>query len=130
MSRDEYVIYWLDESEKDASAMRTLFENGHRTWALFVGHLVLEKLLKALYVKNVSVQVPRIHNLVKIARDSGLRLTDDQENFLLEVTTYNLKGRYPDYKQSFYRKATGEFTLDRIERIEGMKKWLKEQLTM
>jgi HEPN domain-containing protein len=130
MSRKEYVTYWVEESEKDASAMRSLFENGHSTWALFVGHLVLEKLLKALYVKNVNIQVPRIHNLVKIARDAGLRLTDDQENFLLEVTTYNLKGRYPDYKQSFYKKATTEFTLDRIERIEEMRKWLKERLIM
>ncbi|MCD6585879.1 MAG: HEPN domain-containing protein [Desulfobacteraceae bacterium] len=128
MSRDKYVTYWFEESEKDASAMMSLFENGHRTWALFVGHLVLEKLLKALYVKNINIQVPRIHNLVKIARDSGLRLTDDQENFLLEVTTYNLKGRYPDYKQSFYKKATREFASDRIEQIEGMRKWLKEQL--
>lgn len=130
MDRDRYVTYWLKESEKDVSAMRSLFENGHRTWALFVGHLVLEKLLKALYVKNVDIQVPRIHNLVKIGRDSGLKLTDDQEDFLLEVTTYNLKGRYPDYKQSFYKKATIEFTMDRIERIEEMRKWLKELLTM
>ncbi|MCU0614108.1 MAG: hypothetical protein MUD09_03375 [Desulfobacterales bacterium] len=57
-----------------------------------------------------------------------MKLTDDQENLLLEVTTYNLKGRYPDYKQSFYKKATIEFTSDRIEQIEGMRKWLKEKL--
>jgi HEPN domain-containing protein len=108
--------------------MRSLFENGHRTWALFVGHLVLEKLLKALYVKNVSDQTPRTHNLLKIARASGLQLTEAQENFLLEVTTYNIKGRYPDYKQSFYKKATVEFTSNRIEQIEEMQKWLKGQL--
>jgi len=27
--------------------LEDLFEKGHYTWALFVGHLVLEKLLKA-----------------------------------------------------------------------------------
>ena len=108
--------------------MRSLFENEHRTWALFIGHLVLEKLLKAFYVKNVDIKVPHIHNLVKIARDSGLQLTDDQEDFLLEVTAYNIKGRYPDYKRSFHTKATMKFTLDRIEKIEEMRKWLKELL--
>jgi len=125
---DKYITYWIEESDKDASVMKSLFENEHRTWALFVGHLVLEKLLKAIYVKNVETQVPRIHNLLKIARDSGLQLTVDQENFLLEVTTFNLKGRYPDYKRSFYKKATTEFTSDCIKQIEEMRKWLKEYL--
>ncbi len=124
------MTYWINEAEKDVAVMRSLFESEHYTWALFVGHLVLEKLLKALYVKNVNIQAPHTHNLAKIARDSGLKLTDDQENFLLEVTTYNIKGRYPDYKQSFYKKATREFTADRIERIERMRKWLKEQLIL
>ncbi|MFO8086167.1 MAG: HEPN domain-containing protein [Desulfobacterales bacterium] len=128
MNRDKYVAYWFEESEKDASVMKSLLESGHRTWALFVGHLVLEKLLKAVYVKTVSIQAPRTHNLVKIARDSGLKLTEEQEDFLFEVTTYNLKGRYPDYKQSFYKKATTEFTSNRIKKIEDMREWLKNSL--
>jgi HEPN domain-containing protein len=106
--------------------MQSLVENRHYTWALFVGHLVLEKLLKALYVKNVGLQVPRIHNLLKISRVCGLQMTDEQEEFLLEVTTYNVKTRYPDYKKSFQRKANDEFTLDRISRIEEMQRWIKK----
>lgn len=84
MNRDKYVAYWFEESEKDALVMRSLLKNGHYTWALFVGHLVLEKLLKALYVKAVSIQPPRTHNLVKIARDSGLKLTEKQRIFCLK----------------------------------------------
>jgi HEPN domain-containing protein len=128
MSHDKYAAYWFEESEKDALVMKSLLKSGHYTWALFVGHLVLEKLLKAVYVKTVSIQAPRTHNLVKLARNSGLKLTDEQEDFLFEVTTYNLKGRYPDYKQSFYKKATGEFTSKRIRLIEEMREWLKNLL--
>ncbi|RJX30595.1 MAG: HEPN domain-containing protein [Desulfurivibrio sp.] len=128
MTRDEHIAYWLVESDKDLSVMESLFASGHYTWSLFVGHLALEKVLKALYVKQVEVQVPHIHHLLKIARDCGLQLTSDQEDFLLEVTTYNLKGRYPDYKQSFSRKATGEFTAKRIAQIQEMQQWLKQQV--
>lgn len=129
MDKEKYITYWIEESDKDAAVMRSLFDNEHWTWSLFIGHLVLEKLLKAFYVKNVNSEVPHIHNLVKIARDSGLKLTEDQENFLLEVTAYNIKARYPDYKRSFYSKATMEFTTVRIEKIEEMRKWLKEHLS-
>ena len=129
MTRDEQIAYWVEESERDSAVMQSLLENRHYTWALFVGHLILEKLLKALYVKNVGLQVPRIHNLLKIARTCGLQMSDEQEEFLLEVTTYNIKTRYPDYKKSFQRKANEEFTLDRIARIEEIQKWLKEIIT-
>ena len=126
MTRDEQIAYWVEESERDKAAMHSLLENRHYTWALFAGHLVLEKLLKAVYVKNVGLQVPRIHNLLKIARTCGLQMSDEQEEFFLEVTTYNIKTRHPDYKKSFQRKAGEEFTLDRIARIEEIQKWLRE----
>lgn len=64
MTKDEQITYWVEESDRDALVMQSLFENGHHTWALFVGHLVLEKLMKALYVKKVDTQVPRVHNLL------------------------------------------------------------------
>jgi HEPN domain-containing protein len=90
---------------------------------------IICKALKALYVKTVDIQPPRVHHLLKIARESRLPFTDNQEQFLLEVTTYNLKGRYPDYKNSFSRKATREFTVNRVEQIKEMQLWLKKQIT-
>lgn len=127
MTKDEHVAYWLTESDKDLSVMQSLFANGHYTWSLFVGHLSLEKALKALFAKRIDIQVPRSHHLLKIARDCDLALTDEQDDFLLEVTTYNLKGRYPDYKQSFAHKATRDFTATRIEKIKEVQQWLKAQ---
>jgi predicted RNA-binding protein Jag len=56
-------------------------------------------------------------------------MSGTQEEFLLEVTAYNIKARYPDYKKSFQRKANEEFTLDKIARIEEIQKWLKEIIT-
>ena len=128
MTRDEHILYWLQESDKDCSVMTSLLDNGHFTWALFVGHLVIEKLLKAIYVQNIDSEVPRIHHLLKIARDAGLEMTVDQENFLLEVTTYNIKGRYPDYKKQFARKANRDFTHQKVGQIKEMRRWLKNKL--
>jgi len=43
-----------------------LFEKGDYTWSLFIGHLVLEKLVKAWYIKNTPDLPPLIHDLVLI----------------------------------------------------------------
>ena len=124
MSRDEIIKYWKDSSEVDFQAMETLFKNGHFVWALFVGHLVVEKMLKAYYVRKVDIDSPQIHNLLKIAEKAQLKLSDDQKMFLDEVTTFNIQARYPDFKNRFYRKATRDFAEKYLLKITEFKEWL------
>lgn len=129
MTRDEIARDWVEQSDRDVPAMESLFSNGHYMWALFIGHLVTEKLLKAYYIKKVDTDVPYIHNLAKIANLAGLTLTKEQEEFLIEVTDFNLKARYEDHRHRFYKKATQEFAQRYIEGIKEFRSWLKQQLT-
>lgn len=128
MTRDEHIGYWKESALEDMKVMESLYEKGHYAWALFIGHLVLEKLLKALYVQQVGETVPFVHNLLKLARESGLDLTDAQEEFLLEVTAYNIKGRYPDYKKEFQRIATAAYTVEKINSIKEFAQWLLQKI--
>ena len=128
MTKDEIMKYWVDSSEVDFQAMNNLFSNEHYMWALFIGHLVVEKLLKAYYVKNVDTNVPRIHDLLKLADKTNLALTEEKKDFLDEVTTFNIKARYPDYKNRFYRKATREFANVYIDKIKEFKQWLVSKI--
>ncbi|MEW6027069.1 MAG: HEPN domain-containing protein [Planctomycetota bacterium] len=131
MSRQKegLVKYWVDSSGIDFKAMESLFSNGHYAWSLFVGHLVIEKLLKAYYVKVIDGNVPYLHHLLQIAEEAGLELSDEQKDLLLEVTTFNLKARYPDYKQRFYKKATKEFAALYSQKIKEIRAWLLEKVT-
>jgi len=128
MTREEIIQYWLNSSDVDFKAMDTLFVNRHYVWALFIGHLVIEKLLKAYYVKVIDSNVPQIHHLLQIAERIGIGLSEDQKDFLLEVTTFNLKARYPDYKQRFYKKATKKFTGQYIQKIKEFRIWLLSKI--
>ena len=57
---------------------------------------------------------------------SGLELTEEQKDFLDEVTTFNIKSRYPDYQNKFTRKATESFTIRYLEKIKEFRLWLQE----
>ena len=70
---EKYVEYWVSQSDNDLPVAESLLEKGHYTWSLFIGHLVLEKLLKALYVKEHQKIAPRIHDLVKLAKATSHR---------------------------------------------------------
>jgi HEPN domain-containing protein len=88
MKNSEVIDYWIASSNKDFRAMGSMFKSGHYVWALFLGHLVLEKLLKAVYVKNVDANVPYTHDLTKIAAKADLSLSEDQKDFLDAVTAF------------------------------------------
>ena len=124
----EQVEYWKETAERDYAAMLHLFENKDFQWSLFMGHLVIEKLLKAFYVKMKNAQPPLIHDLLRIAEKAGLELTNKQMDTLDTITTFNLRARYDDYKMLFYKKCTLEYTKKWIKEIEEFTEWIKMKL--
>ena len=128
MERDDIVSYWIDSSEDDYRVMQSLFDNGHYVWALFLSHLVIEKLLKAYYVSSVDANYPRIHSHVEIAIKAKLDLTTEQKVSLVGLTTFNLRARYPDYKNRFQKKATREFAESHISKVKEFRQWLLEKI--
>jgi HEPN domain-containing protein len=128
ITKEKLIAYWIDAAEKDYLAMIHLFEKGDFTWALFIGHLVLEKLLKAWYVQNISGSPPFIHDLLRLAELGHLSLDERRKDILDTVTTFNIRARYDDYKMEFHKKCSKEFTKKWVGSIEEMRKWIKEKL--
>lgn len=124
MDKNEIIKYWTDTANADYQTMLNLFNSKDYNWSLFIGHLVIEKLLKALYVKNVSVEIPKIHDLLRLAEKSIKDLDENKKDLLDRITTFNINARYPDYKQSFYKKCTYDFTSENIEKIKELRAWI------
>ena len=126
MNNIELMKYWMDSSNNDYDTMKLLFTGGKYTWSLFIGHLVIEKLLKALYAKlNKSAPyAPKSHDLVFLASKIQLALTEEQEQILNTITRFNIDGRYDDYKNNFYNLCNKEYTENNIKKIESIRNWL------
>lgn len=41
------ILYWLDGSDDDYDTMIAMYKSKRYNWSLFIGHLMIEKLLKA-----------------------------------------------------------------------------------
>lgn len=124
MEKRDIVNFWVETAENDYKTMLNLYASKDYHWSLFMGHLVIEKLLKALYVKNKDNNIPRIHDLLRLAEKAEIGTTEKQKDDLDYITTFNIRARYPDYKQNFYKKCDRDFTDNNIGRIKELKKWL------
>jgi HEPN domain-containing protein len=125
MDKHDLIDYWHETSDKDYQTMLNLFSSSDFHWSLFMGHLVIEKLVKAIYVKNVAINPPRTHDLLRLAEKAELSLSEEQQDILDLITTFNINARYPDYNQMFYLKCTAEFTSEKIAKIKEFRTWLK-----
>ena len=126
--KNKLLAYWLDSSEKDFKTMQDLYLTKNNNWALFLGHLVIEKLLKALYIKNVGDFPPLIHDLRRLLEKSGIELEADRKLLFDSITRFNINARYDDYRQSFYSLCTDEFTKEWISKINECRLWIKSML--
>ena len=132
MNNIELMNYWIKSSEEDNKVMKVLFENKKNSYALFFGHLSIEKLIKALYAKNNknNPYAPKSHDLLYLAKKSNLDMNEDQEDLLDTITKFNISARYDIYKNEFSKKCTDEYTKKQISNIKEVRRWLKEQLKM
>jgi len=125
---EKIVKHWVDTSDGDYDTMLILYSSKSYHWALFMGHITIEKLLKAYYVKKKGEHAPFTHNLYRLAELSALELSEDQEDWLYLITTFNINARYVDYKKEFYTLCTLDFTNEWINKIKLLRQWIKERL--
>lgn len=129
MEIDQHIKFWLDSADHDLEAAESLLIADKFDWCPFLGHLVIEKALKAAYVRdNENHMPPRTHNLVKIAEATKLEIDEDVRIFLDEVTSFNLEVRYPDYRRDFFKRCTREFSEKKLGQIKDFLQWLKDSL--
>ena len=130
MNNIDLMNYWIESSDRDYESMKKNYETKQYTWALFIGHLTIEKLLKALYAKvnKNNPYPPKIHNLVILAKKCNIQLDDKKTTILMTCNSFNISARYEDYKNEFYKKCTEDYTYEQIRNIEEIRTWLKEML--
>jgi len=97
INKEKIVNHWIITSDEDFSAMNSLFNSKIYHWALFIGHISIEKILKAYFVSVKGKHPPLIHNLYRIAELSGLEIPDEYADWLDTITLFNINARYDDF---------------------------------
>ncbi len=129
MTKEEHVKYWRESAYHDLESAEIIFNSGRYDWCLFVGHLALEKMLKALFVdRNDNNMPPKIHNLVRLAELSKIELNDEQKFFLDKINDFNIQTRYPDYKLEFYKRCDAEYASGHLSKIKEFYTWFSSLL--
>ena len=96
---------------------------------IFSMHLVIEKILKAIWVKeSITSTPPFTHDLLKLTEECEIELSSEQLDFLVIINSWNIRGRYPDFTKALHHQATPEYVQKQMQKVEAIKTWLEEKI--
>ncbi len=129
MSITPIINYWRTSAKNDLKVAQGLLKLRQYSHCLFFCHLTLEKMLKAVYVQRQRKHAPYIHDLVILGRKAGLSFSAGQRDSLETITSFNIQGRYAEYKSDFYKRFHKRAAAQKYFAItQSLMVWLEKEL--
>lgn len=125
MNVEKQIEYWKSGAKSDLETADILIRNKKLTQGLFFCHLCIEKISKALVVKNTKEFAPKSHDIFYLSDKAGIILPEEKQTIIQILMKYQLEGRYPE----FYPKApSGEKTLTYFHETQQLLEWFNQML--
>jgi len=116
-------------ADRDWRSVDALYKSGQFVHALFFSHLVIEKILKAHWTNdNVENEPPRVHDLEFLYNQTDLKLSLEIVDLLRVMNSWNIEGRYQDYKDKFFKNTSKVYTEEKINRVDELRQCLLSEL--
>jgi HEPN domain-containing protein len=126
---NKVVKNWAATANYDLQTAGAMYEAGRYLYVVFMCHLAIEKMLKAILAQKFPDAVPpKIHNLIHLAQKTEIVLPENLKDFFQRIDNVSVATRYPEDLRTLSR----EFNQDTAKRIltdtKRMIKWLKQNL--
>jgi HEPN domain-containing protein len=95
---NKQIEYWHNGAFNDLDTAVILIANKKFIHGLFFCHLCIEKILKALLVKETGNLPPKSHNLPYLLEIAKVQVSEEERILMSVLMKYQLEGRYPDYR--------------------------------
>ncbi len=125
MNIKKQIAYWQNGSADDYETAKILIENKRYIHGLFFFHLSIEKIIKALVVKETNEIPPKSHDLFFLARKANIELSEDKQLIIQILMKYQLEGRYPEYLPN---APNQNLVFSYMHQTNELLKWFKEKL--
>lgn len=115
---------WIEQAEYDIETAEAMLRTRRYVYVVFMCHLTLEKMLKAIFTEVTEEYPPRIHNLEKIAQSANVSFPGELQGFIHDLSDMSIPTRYDEEVRDI-GYAQARRTLAHTRKAF---KWLRQQL--
>lgn len=130
MANEKNINIWVEIAEEDMDSAEYNFKGKKYLWAMIMCQQAVEKILKAIYVKNTGKIPEKTHNLVKLAKDTCIIEVLSEENIELmeKLLFYYFGTRYPEKREKIKASIFLKDINNTMTKTRELYLWLKNKL--
>jgi HEPN domain-containing protein len=127
---DKIIKNWIALADYDLDTAGAMLKTGRYLYVAFCCQQAVEKLLKAIYVKQTGQTPPYIHSLMRLIEAANIKgnLDSGQHQFLEDLNSYYIENRYTEELASLTARISMEQTELIYNKTKEFTGWLKTQL--
>jgi len=117
---------WLAQVDYDLATAEHMLNAGRYIYVVFMCHLALEKVLKALVTEEAQKLPPRTHNLIDLAQRAKLTLSQEHRDFVGKINDASIVTRYPDDLSKIVSQYPESVAQEYLEKTKEAIAWIRQ----
>ncbi|MGD9552367.1 MAG: HEPN domain-containing protein [Candidatus Caldatribacteriota bacterium] len=117
---------FIKSSEYDLNTAQFMLDTGRYIYVIFMCHLSLEKLLKAIVTEVTQNIPPKSHNLIYLIKLSNIELPKEFIDFIAKINNASIVTRYPEDFSKILDAYPENIAREYLSTTKEIHRWLKE----
>ena len=127
---EKVIKNWINIAEYDLQTAKFMLESKRYLYVAFTCQQAIEKIMKAIYIKEKNETPPYTHNLIKLLNYLSLASSIKEEHirFLEILNSYYIESRYTEEINELLIILSSEKANDILLKTEKLFQWLREKI--
>jgi HEPN domain-containing protein len=117
---------FLRSSQYDLETANFMLNTGRYIYVIFMCHLSLEKILKALISETKQIVPPKTHNLIYLIKIGNISLPKEYFEFIAKINNANIITRYPEDFTRVLEAYPESIAKEYLSITKEIHQWLKQ----
>ena len=117
---------FIKSADYDLKTAEFMLNSGRYIQVIFMCHLSLEKILKAIVTEATQKISPKTHNLIYLLKLGNIQLPSESFDFIAKINNANIVTRYPEdfskILEAYPESVAEEYFCKTKEILECLKK--------
>ncbi|MGQ9570598.1 MAG: HEPN domain-containing protein [Thermodesulfovibrionales bacterium] len=117
---------FIFSSDYDFSTAIYMLETGRYLYVIFMCHMAIEKVLKAIVAEVTDKVPPRTHNLIYLIKLAKINVPQDMFDFIAKINNASVVTRYPEDFKRLIEDYPEDIAKEYLNNTEKVLQWLKQ----
>ena len=123
---NKYSESFKESAEYDLKTAENMLQDERYIYVVFMCHLAIEKILKAIAAEVTKRTPPKTHNLIYLIKLTQIKLPQNLFDFITKINNASIVTRYPEDFSELVRAYPKDVALDYLDNTKEVIKCLQE----